>query len=356
MSRITGLPTGIPSDLVDVVIPDASTTTYDPSLPPITSVKRLTIQSSGILNSLTGAQATVVGGDSAWSNPGGTFNPGTSTVIFTNAQATISGSTTFNDVTINNGAELWMTDGSYMSIAGAMNNYGPWHTVPGTITVEYNGGNQTVVVPNPATNRYSTLILSSSGTKTMPATPLAIYGDFSLLGTVTVTALNDLEIRGALSVGSQATFVTGAFNHSIGGNFTHDGTFTATGSAITFNGFSAQIINGSSSATLFNNLTIFSGDGVSCSKNITVNGILDLQSDNPTDFNGSLDMGSDTLLMGASAITTGTGDVTGIVRRTAISADISYTFGNRFTTIKFGPVGTLPSALSVKISLGNAPA
>ena len=149
---------------VHIIIPDASTTTYDPSLPAQTSVKALKIKSGGILNSLTGAQATINGGEGAWFNHGGTFNPGNSTVIFTNALATISGSTSFNNVTINNGAELWMTNGSYMSIAGAMNNYGPWHTViDGTTTVEYNGGNQTIVVPNPATNRYSNLILSGSG-------------------------------------------------------------------------------------------------------------------------------------------------------------------------------------------------
>ena len=95
--------------------------------------------------------------------------------------------------------------------------------------------------------------------------------------------------------------------------------------------------------------------GVTGSKNITVNGILDLTTGNPTDLKGSLDMGSNTLLMGASSTTTGTGDVTGIVRRSTIVADTLYTFGNRFTTLKFDPAGTLPSEVSVKISLGNAP-
>src|ERR1035438_4968097 len=104
--------------------------------------------------------------------------------------------------------------------------------------------------------------------------------------------------------------------------------------SITFNGFSAQLINGSSLTTLFNNLTILSPAGVTSNKNMTVNGILDLQSDNPTAFSGSLDMGSDTLLMGASATTTGPGDVTGIVRRTTIIANTSYSLGNRFTTVK----------------------
>jgi hypothetical protein len=81
-----------------------------------------------------------------------------------------------------------------------------------------------------------------------------------------------------LSVNSQATFVTGAFNHLIGGDFTHDGIFTATGSNITFNGSSPQLIKGSSAATSFNNLTISSGGGVTCNKNISLIGNLTVSS------------------------------------------------------------------------------
>ena len=38
----------------------------------------------------------------------------------------------------------------------------------GPTTVNYNGGNQTVAIPDVSTNRYSTLILSGTGIKTMP--------------------------------------------------------------------------------------------------------------------------------------------------------------------------------------------
>jgi hypothetical protein len=46
---------------------------------------------------------------------------------------------------------------------------------------------------------------------------------------------------------------------------------------------------------------------------ININGILDLQSNNPTNL-GSLDMVSNTLSLTALAVTSGVGDVTGIVK------------------------------------------
>ena len=72
-----------------------------------------------------------------------------------------------------------MQSGAVLGIAGAVTNSGIWRTVnQGPTTVNYNGGNQTVVIPNPATDRYSTLILSGSGTKTMPAQQLSITRGF----------------------------------------------------------------------------------------------------------------------------------------------------------------------------------
>jgi hypothetical protein len=59
--------------------------------------------------------------------------------------------------------------------------------------------------------------------------------------------------------------------------------------------------------------------------------------------------------MGASATTTGATDVTGIVKRTTLVAGTSYTFGNQYTTISFQNVGTLPTDVSIKITIGSAP-
>lgn len=351
-------PNGAPSDYVKVIIPDAATTTYDPSLPFETTITSLKMKSGAILNSFSDAQATIIGGENAWKNEGGTFNPSTSNITFTNELATISGATSFYNVTISSGATLTMKLNSTMRLSGVMNNIGNWFTASeGATTVEYNGSNQVVVIPNPVTIRYYNLILSGSGSKTMPGSILNINGDFTLSGTVSATASNHLNISGALSIGASTTFTAGAFNHTIGGNFTHDGTFTTTGSTIGFNGTVAQTIGGSAaSTTVFNNLSILNTDGVTSARNLTVNGILDLASDNPTATKGSLDMGALTLTLGASATTTGVGDVSGIVKRNhSFTTNVPYTFGSRSTSVSFGASGTKPTEVSIKATLGNAP-
>ncbi|MDP3916366.1 MAG: hypothetical protein Q8R96_21780 [Bacteroidota bacterium] len=351
-------PMGAPSDYVNIIIPDAATTSNDPVLPIETTIKTLKLESGAILNSIANAQASIIGGEGAWENEGGTFNPGTSNnVTFKSDQATISGSTDFNNVTIGNGAILWMKNASAMRISGSVSNNGTWRPVIlGSTTVEYNGGNQVVVVPNPASNRYSTLILSGTGTKTMPSTTLSMMGDFILSGTVNVTALNNLVVVGSFSIGADASFNSGSKNLAIGGNFTHDGGFNSTGSAITFNGFTPQTISGSASLTVFEHLTILNDQGVTSSKDITVNGNLDLQSVNPDDFKGCLDMGIRTLSLGATTLTTGPGDVTGIVKRVHVfESGQTYTFGNSFTSVTFRECGTKPTEISIKTTIGNAP-
>jgi hypothetical protein len=65
-----------------------------------------------------------------------------------------------------------------MKIGGVMNNVGVWRAAwDGNLTtVEYNGSAQNVVIPHASTNRYSSLILSGSGVKTMPAVDMSILG------------------------------------------------------------------------------------------------------------------------------------------------------------------------------------
>ncbi|MGB4848502.1 MAG: hypothetical protein WBP41_11320, partial [Saprospiraceae bacterium] len=269
-------PNGVPSDLSDVIIPDAATTPNDPiTRVDGTIIKSMTIQSGGIVNALAASMITLKGGAGAWSNTGGTFNASTSTVIFTNAAATISGITNFFNVTIDPTAALINQTGSITRIAGAMINNGTWKAAlnPDN-TVEYNGVNQTVLNPNGTTPGYYNLILSGSGTKTMPGTAMSIAGDFSMAGTASATALAALTIKGGLILGSGTTFITGALSHAIGGNFTNNGaTFNATGSTITFNGLISQTIGGSISST-FNNLTLNNAAGAILGIDETISGIL----------------------------------------------------------------------------------
>ncbi len=256
-------PNNSPSASSILIIPDASTTPNDPIIPASSSISTLTILSGGIVNAVSDAQLTINGAAGAWSNSGGTFNASTSTVIFTNAEATMDGTTNFNNITIENGASLTNTTGSITRIAGAVTNNGIWHAVTiGATTAEYNGGNQTIVMPNMTSKRYFHLILSGTGTKTLPSTALNINGDLTLSGTVTATAAEALNISGNLNIGNGTTFVTGNFEHFIGGNFENNGTFTATsGKSVTFNGTTPQIISGSST-TNFDIVTIDNAAGV----------------------------------------------------------------------------------------------
>lgn len=355
-------PNGAPSDFVNIIIPDATTTPNDPLLPPLTKIKTLKMENGAILNSFADAEATIMGGEGAWTDEGGTFNSGTSTVIFENEAANFSGTSSFNNITIVNGANLYMTDASYLKLSGVMNNIGGWFTslsvtlTPVTSTVEYNGGNQVVVIPNPATNRYSSLILSNTGIKTMSPTILSVLENFTITGTASATANNNMVIGGNVTIKAEATFNSGSKDLSISGNINHDGTFDTTGSTITLDGETTQTISGTATTTSFENLIISNMNGVTATKNISINASIELLNNNPSSTKGCLDMDVNTLFMGASAITTGEGDVSGIVQRShTFNPDQIYTFGNENTFITFGISGTLPSTVSIKTTLGEAP-
>lgn len=438
----------VPGPANNVIIPDGATTNYDPTLPETAEISTINIQNGGVLNGAAGAVLTLDGSSGTW-NCDGTFNPSTSTVIFANASATVSGTTNFYNLTINSGTSLAAESGAVIGIASTVSNGGTWSLVSqGPTTVNYNGGSQSVVIPNASTLRYSTLILSGTGTKTMPASALNINGDFILGGSATATAGGVLTILGQAILGSGTTFTAGSYTHSLSGNWTNTGgTLSGGTGTINFNGTASQTIGGTSSTTFntldinntagvllgiatnatnltigditsgslfydngyqltgpgygsgtvnlhsgtfklgsstattfpdtqtrtiaegttveyaatttqtieaftYSNLTI-SGAGnnsKTAEGNITVNGILNLNSTNASATQGCLDMGSYTLTMGGSSTTTGTGDVTGIVTRTSFVMSTIYSFGNQFSTMAF-TVGPLPSSVSFNIIL-----
>jgi hypothetical protein len=211
----------IPESDDNVIIPDAGPTNFDPSIPATVEIASLNIQTGGILNAVTGAVLTLNGSTGTWNNDG-TFNPGTSNVIFTNANASVSGITNFYNLTINSGTRLSTQSDAVIGIAGTMTNNGVWSTVSqGPTTVNYNGGDQTVVIPDALTNRYSTLILSGTGTKTMPAQQMSISGDFSLSGTASVTAAQNILVNGNVTIGSNTIFNASSYSHTIAGNWSN---------------------------------------------------------------------------------------------------------------------------------------
>lgn len=166
------------------------------------------------------------------------------------------------------------------------------------------------------------------------------------------------------------------------GNWTNNGTLVASNGTVSLTGTAAQSVGGTAMTT-FNNLTINNTAGVTAGKDITVNGVLNLVSASPNETNGTLEMTIDygnysniatpvpnltttttqahdilnswILYMGANATTTGIGDVTGKVKRTAISDNTEYTFGNPNTSITFNQntTGTLPADVMFVITKGS---
>lgn len=199
----------VPGTTDNVLIPDAGTTLNSPILGASTEIKSLQL-AEGALLTIGGTSVTLsINGDAgAWDNVGATFDPGTtSTVLFKGTSPTFAGIAPFVNLTINNGTTLLLGDNSAVSISGTVTNSGTWRAViAGKTTVEYNGGNQTVVVPNSTTNRYYHLILSGTGTKTMPATALQIVGDFTLSGTATVTAGAAMTFSGSMNINNSPLF------------------------------------------------------------------------------------------------------------------------------------------------------
>jgi hypothetical protein len=294
----------------------------------------------GVTSSKSGGVATMTGNMNASSltnsTAGGTLHLGAGLTH------TLTGGWTRTDGILDGGS-------STLNIGGTVTNTAGTFTA-GTSTVNYTDGAQTTANVN-----YYNLTLSGSGAKTLGASTTTIGGNLTFSGTASATGVAGLTIGGDVTIGAGTAFTAGAFTHNVAGNWTNNGgTFTNTGSTINLNGSSAKIIGGSASTT-FNNLTINNAGGISASINSTVNGVLNLQSANPSATMGSLDLGANTLTMGGSATTIGAGDVTGIVKRTTLVAGTLYTFGNQYTTINFRNLGTLPTEMSFKTTIGSAP-
>ena len=333
-------PVSIPSSDYALLIPDASTTDFDPVLPAgDNSCMSVLIEGGGVLNSADGAYLALTGSDAIWTKEaGGVFNAGNSTIAVagTAGHGSFVGSTDFYNVTINDGAILRPTTGSYTGISGTLNlsTFGMLNAVTTENTFEFKGSaTQNIPNPNGSPLGYHHLVISGSGTKILPA-----------------------ELN-------------------IAGNFTNNGTVDAStnSSTVIMNGSTSQTIGGSS-LTTFNNLTINNPAGVIAGNSFTVNGILNLVSANPSETIATLNMVTDWkdypgttnlnpgfnnmvsyyLNMGATATTAGMGDVTGIVKRTTITANTAYSFGNPYTTVSLTDA-TGVNGLTVTIRIGQLP-
>ena len=303
-------PSGNPSEVSHVIIPDSATTPNDPILPADITINTLSIENGGVLvmggNTLT-IKNSLSGG---WEdqNPLGN-DPGTSKVIFSMPGTTISGNARFYNVEIGTGADITNASNSTMKIANTITKTGTgkWFADVYGATIEYNGGDQSVIVPD-GTPQYHNLTLSGSGTKTMPGTALSLHGSLTLAGTTSATAASALTIGGNLVSESGTTFNAGAFSHAITGDIFCDGTITnpsggtltctgnfnntnsytgASGSTLNCNGnfinTTSNAFSSTGSTLTFGGLFTNQGPFVGTSSTITCNGTFT----NDNTFNGS---------------------------------------------------------------------
>jgi hypothetical protein len=344
---------------------------------PITVSNNLTL-TAGILNANNFNIS--IGGN--WTNNASTsaLTAGTSTVTFngTNAQA-IGGSfaTTFNNLTISNigntvtlgvntnvagnlniasgtfnlagftanrtsaGGTLTVANNATLRIGGTQGypaNY-TTNTLVVASTVEYAGTNQTV-----ASQTYGNVLLSSSSgaaVKTFPGSGFTIAGNLTTAvgsGTsVSFTATSAIAIGGNVTLGTSTTFNGGSFTHTVGGNWTNNGTFTGNTSTITLTG-TGTTVSGSGTQN-FHNLTVAASLVNFTAPSLTLSGSL-----------ATTGAGSFTQTSGGTLTMTGSGTT---ISGTGISLDNLTVSGTVSTTASLALTGNLSVSGTFTASTGT---
>lgn len=288
-------PTGTPSFETKVIIPNVAGLPNQPFLNPVGEIGAIVIEAGGILNAPADAQLTVFNGAGAWQN-NGTFNPGTGTsrVTFNHADATISGATDFNNLTIATGASLRALEGNYMGVSGALVNNGTMYTTLLPNTIEFKGVNQ--VIPAAGGGAF------------------VGYHHLKVSGTGATVASATLNVRGNLTLNQPVSFA---------------------GKTINLVGVSQQTISGTAVITFDNLIINKDTEDVVLAQDITVGGTLTLSS-------GNIIIGSKNLTLGANPVAGSfdthhmiVADGAGLVKR-PFAATGSYLF----------PIGELTGAAS----------
>lgn len=272
----------VPNSNDNVIIPVVA---YYPVLPSNATAKSITIETGATLNGGSGT-LTLYGGISSnggigsWNN-NGTFNPGTSTVIFnfprtTNVEtSTIAGAANFYNITLSTNTNLIVQSGANLSIGGDFISNGSLFAAMYNNTISYNGANQ--IIAAPVDDKYCNLTLEGSGTKTLPAS-LTVNNNFTLGGTASIASGSTITLLGENFVNNSSG--------SIGGT-------------IVLSGTDQQTISGTAPAT-FSDLTVNNANGVLLENSITVNGNLTLTNGVVTTEDNILTIGCSGNIIGAN--------------------------------------------------------
>jgi uncharacterized repeat protein (TIGR01451 family) len=255
-----------------------------------TSYHNLTLSNSSI--------ATIPGGMTI----NGLFTVGSTSV------ATLGGAENFaGGVSV--GASASLTLGTFVhTVGGNWSSTGTATVIHSNSTINFNGGSPQTIA-NAAVSSFGNVSFSGAGAKSFGAS-MYVLGDFAVNAGATVnagssaiwvggdwtrsgtfnggtsavtftgaaqnidgTSFYDLAFSGSsnkaafgsftvarnVTIGISTTFILGAFAHSVGGDWINNGSFTATGSTLNFNGAGAQSVTGGSSPF---NAVNFTGGGM----------------------------------------------------------------------------------------------
>lgn len=191
------VPTSSESVVISTSSPNALLANNSRSLGTIEIRNGVTVNTdAGATLTLTGGPA-VNGGAGSWNNQG-TFNAGTSTVVFTAANATLSGSTNFNNLTVNNGSTLTLQSDASIGIANTLTQNGVIDATTNSNTISFNGSNQNILIPTGGLGGYQNLIINQSS------------GNASLVSNTNVRGQLVLS-QGNLNVGSNTLSMSGPY-------------------------------------------------------------------------------------------------------------------------------------------------
>ena len=231
---------------------------------------------------------------------------GTGTLTATAGTVTFGGTSTFGgthylfNVTVASAKSLAMVANANMGIAGALTTSGNMDVTTNTPnTVTYNGA-AGQMVPGRA---YNNIVFDKAASK---------------------NAGGALTVNGNLTINSSSGFNAASYNHTLGGNWVNNGTFTAATSSVAFTGTSDATITG---ATTFNNLTV---NKASTANNVSLNNTVTTAMLALT--SGSLRTGANKIMV--TNTRSGNGWIYGtIIRQHAFTSGTTYAFAAPYNTI-----------------------
>jgi len=290
-------------------------------------------------------------------NPSTVFAPvsGEAETAVIAGNATMNGALAVNSDLTFNGGKLYIAANT-LTLNGSVTN-----TSPQGIS----GGASSNIIVSGSVNPTLSFDQANVGT-----TNLLNNFRINTTGTNTVTTSNNLAVNGALTVDASQTLALGT-NTLTGtlSTITNDGTITSANtttapfaSGKTWGGSGTLVLAAATAAQYlpagtYNKVTVSTTGGANATGNIVLTGNLDLPKANVSATKGSFDTGAFSIIMGSNSYNTGIGDVSGTVtRNSSITNNIAYTFGHPRTTIIYPVGGTLPTSMSLKTTLGAAPA